>query len=506
MLRPLLAAVAAALVLAAPAEAAPYDDDAYWAFADSMQQRVDDHWDEQDGYFHLGGGGSEPMSNSMQLLTYSVAAMQGHEGPARNDHRARILADRLVSGAPVRDQEDRHRPDPRARLGELDDQRAPAASTSSSTPRSWMVSTYAYRAREALQLPDGDRDEDPQRDPPHRPRLLLALPDDPPEPDQLVRADVRRRRDRDRRQHPAQAGLLPAARRASSPASRGSASRAGNFGPGMRFHYLPGPPINGAHEPRLRRVREHRPDLHALLRPGAARGHAGAERAPPRSVMHEWITRAVSGYWTHAGYMNWDSGLGFQRWHQGKKLGLTQEALIGLASSDSLLPGKQWGQWSKSMLDNGFDFYARLAARSPERPRRPRPVRRNRGPAGPQQRLPGRLAHRRPTPPARSTPASARRPPATPAAAVLLRPRHRPPRRDHAHLQHRRRRRQPERLPVRRPRSRAPVRRPAGGRGEHRRPPARLVRPARPRRRRPPGHRLAARPRPRRARVRGRCG
>jgi hypothetical protein len=80
--------------------------------------------------------------------------------------------------------------------------------------------------------------------------------------------------------------------------------------------------------------------------------------------MHEWITRAVSGYWTHAGYMNWDSGLGFDRWHQSKKLGLTQEALVGLASSDSLLPGRQWGQWAKAMLDNGLDFYDRLAART----------------------------------------------------------------------------------------------------------------------------------------------
>src|SRR3954453_7036309 len=86
----------------------------------------------------------------------------------------------------------------------------------------------------------------------------------------------------------------------------------------------------------------------------------GSEKA----VMHEWITRAVSGYWTHAGYMNWDSGLGFQRWHQAKKLGLTQEALVGLASSDSLLPGAQWGRWSKAMLDNGFDFYDRQAERS----------------------------------------------------------------------------------------------------------------------------------------------
>jgi hypothetical protein len=86
--------------------------------------------------------------------------------------------------------------------------------------------------------------------------------------------------------------------------------------------------------------------------------------ASAKQLTQQWIKRAVSGYWTHAGYMNWDSGLGFERWHQGKKLGLTQEALIGLAASDTLLPGKQWGQWSKSMLDNGFDFYSRLAARS----------------------------------------------------------------------------------------------------------------------------------------------
>ena len=42
--------------------------------------------------------------------------------------------------------------------------------------------------------------------------------------------------------------------------------------------------------------------------------------------------------------MNWDTGLGFERWHQGKKLGLTQEALIGLASSDTLLPSPVWGR------------------------------------------------------------------------------------------------------------------------------------------------------------------
>jgi len=71
MFRPLLAAAAAALVLAAPAKAATYDDDAYWAFADKLQQLADKHWDERNGYFHLGGSGSEPMTRWYTRTTAS---------------------------------------------------------------------------------------------------------------------------------------------------------------------------------------------------------------------------------------------------------------------------------------------------------------------------------------------------------------------------------------------------------------------------------------------------
>ena len=62
-----------------------------------MQQTLDASWDDDAGYYKLGGGGVEPMANSMLLLTHSVAAMQGHVGPARNDDRARTLAAKLVS-------------------------------------------------------------------------------------------------------------------------------------------------------------------------------------------------------------------------------------------------------------------------------------------------------------------------------------------------------------------------------------------------------------------------
>ena len=102
-----------------------------------MQQQLDDRWDEQAGYYKLGGGGVEPMANSMLLLTHAVAAMDGHTGPARNDHRARILAERLVSGTPYVTKPGDGQAHAPGWVNTMSG--SPAASTSSSTPRSWMV-------------------------------------------------------------------------------------------------------------------------------------------------------------------------------------------------------------------------------------------------------------------------------------------------------------------------------------------------------------------------------
>ena len=93
-------------------------------------------------------------------------------------------------------------------------------------------------------------------------------------------------------------------------------------------------------------------------------------------------------------------------------------------------------------------------------------LRRQRGSGDPGQRLPGRHAgrgQRLPRTRRRSRPA----PRGAAACVVLVRSRHRPPGRHHPGLQHRDRRGQPARDPVRRPRHRPALRRPAGGRGEH---------------------------------------
>ena len=361
MFRLLLAALVAALVLAAPAAAAPYDDDAYWAFADrSQQQQFDDRWDEQAGYYRMGGGGVEPMANSMLLLTHAVAAMTGHQGPARNDHRARILAERLVSGTPYVTKPGAGQSHAPGWVNTMGGGAGGQHLVFDAEVVDGLV--YAYRAREALQLPSSTVEK--IRNAIHRtargkfwryPTIRLnqinwyAL---------MYAADATVTGDKTLLKRDLHLQL----KRFFSE-TRASGSRIGNFGPGMRFHYLPHITLNARSNVDSAEYSNIVLTFVRFYDQARRAGMPGLD-ASAKHVMREWITRVVSGYWTHAGYMNWDSGLGFNRWHQGKKLGLTQEALVGLASSDTLLPGAKWGQWAKSMLDNGFDFYSRLSQRS----------------------------------------------------------------------------------------------------------------------------------------------
>ena len=361
MLRTLCAAWFAVLILAVPAAAADKTDADYWSFADNMAQRIDNRWDADAGYYKFAGGGVEPMANSMALLTYSVAATTGHQGPARNDARARAIAAKLV--APTG--------------GPFVEKPAPGQShapgwVNAMNGRGYQHLVfdaevvdglvYAYRARDALDLPATTVDR--IRSAIHRtahgpfwryPTIRLnqvnwyAL---------MYAADATVTGDTSLLRHDMSLQL-----RRFFGGVHGTAAKAGNFGPGLRFHYLPNTTLNA---PKNVDSAEYANIVLSFTRFYDQARHAGMPALPAaaRSLASQWITRAVSGYWTHSGYMNWDSGLGFERWHQGKKLGLTQEALIGLASSDTLLPGAAWGRYAKTMLDNGLDFYAREAARS----------------------------------------------------------------------------------------------------------------------------------------------
>ena len=422
------------------------------------------------------------MVNSLMLLGHSVAAMQGHDGPVPQRRAGAIRSRSSWSRAPY--------------------VTSPAGTGQKHAP-GWTNSmngrgvqhlvfdaevvdglVYAYRARKELQLPDSTVDA--IRDAISRtargsfwryPTIRL---------NQINWYSLMYAADATVTGDPA---LLK--RDFSAQLTRFVRGAKANFGAGMRFHYLP---HEHANHPMNVDSAEYANIVLSFTRFYDQARRAGMPAIPAghKRVVSEWIERAISGYWTHGGYMNWDSGLGFQRWHQSKKFGLTQQALIGdrvgAVASDA-----KWQRYAKYLFDRSLEFYVRTADRDG-------------GIADalffnvhavPQGVGSARLgAARVLANAARAIDAGLGRARSTRAArAVLLRPGHRPARGDDARVQHGDRRRQPTRVPVRRARPGAVVRRQPGRRREHRRHAARVLRRARPRRQRPPRAGLAGGPR-----------
>ena len=280
MPRPALPIVLAAAVLAAaPASASALDEQGYWAFADRMQARIDRYWDDRAGLYT----GFSAGAHADVLLTLSVAARRGHEGPARNDRRARRLVDALVSSPPfvaTRRRRAAGRADARARLRELDGQRGGPSSTSSSTPRSSTGS--ATRGSRAASSASRTRSRTRSPTASTAPRwaafwrwpairlnqinwyaLVYAANATVTGSPRLLRHDLRLQIER-----------FVARRARARPAPRATSARAALQLPAAL-------PAERADEHRLGRVREHHRLVHARVRAGAARGHARRRRRPP---------------------------------------------------------------------------------------------------------------------------------------------------------------------------------------------------------------------------------
>jgi hypothetical protein len=354
--RPLAPALLAGLLViaAAPASAVGYDDAGYLAYADRMQERLDRLWDERRGLYRPGEGGADALINASMLLTHSVAARAGHGGPTRNDARARSIAKALVSSPVFIERPAAHPPSgsqPHAPgwTSAMHDDQAPQHVMIDAQIVDALV--HAWRARQELGLPA--RTVRLIEDRIHRvarcrfwrwPRLRLnqinwyalvyaadaTVTGDPT----LLRHDLR-----------AQLRRFVTGRR--------------NFGAGLRFQYVPRrPPAAPANVDSA----EYSNIVLSFLRFYVQARRAGMAPLPRagRGLVRRWIRRAIAGYWTHGGYLNWDTGLGFERWHLGKKFGLAQQALIGIAQTPRLQPGRSWRPWAKWMFDRGLAVYERL--------------------------------------------------------------------------------------------------------------------------------------------------
>ncbi len=360
---PALAIALAALAIPASASASGLDEAGYWKLADATQQRLDPIWDEHAGMYRPGGSGTDPAVNAGLLLTHAVAAQRGHEGPARNDHRARLIAARLTRrGGPFADNgqaapgAQRHTP---GWTNSMDSARASQHLVFDAEVVDGLVA--AWRARRELDLPASTvaAIEDRigrtvagkfWRYPAIRLNqinwygLMYAASATVNGRDTLLRHDL----------------ALQIRRFVRGIGGRGHA--AGNLGPGARFHYLP---QQSETAPMNVDSAEYANIVISVTR-FLDQGRAAGMRIPAADLarMRVWARRVIAGYWTHAGYLNWDTGFGFERWHQAKKLGLSAQALIGLAASDSLGLEPHWRAWAKDIFDNGLRFYERQSERA----------------------------------------------------------------------------------------------------------------------------------------------
>ena len=337
----------------------------YLAYSDRLQLAMEDSWNEEEGIYRAGDG-SGPMVNANMLLAHAVAALKGHEGPSRNDERARRIAARLVASPPFVEEPSSGPP------GSQSQAHGPGwVNTVHSTKGSQHLVfdadvvdglRFAWRARTALALPQStvdlivDRISRTARGSFWRyPTIRLnqinwyglmysaaaEVTGDPT----LLREDFGRQ-----------------LRRFATVRSPGP-DQAGNFGPGLRFHYLPHRPVDG----RLNvDSAEYANIVFSVGRFYEEARAAGMPALAPRQrrLLRQWGIRMLAGYWTHAGYLNWDTGLGFNRWHQTKKIGLAQQALIALASTEWLQTSASQGAWAKWMLDRGLLTFGEWSRRA----------------------------------------------------------------------------------------------------------------------------------------------
>ena len=347
----LAALLVAACVLATAANAAgrpeaPFSNNDYWEFADDVMTHVDSWWDPGREAYILRGVPSVRV-NSALLLTHAVAAQTGHSGPSRQDARARVLVDRLTSqpawlGATA--------PGPLTTCWSRDLDRV-KRQHASLEPKVAEALAWAWRARAALGLSESTV---------ARIASLIAT----------CARSAAWRRVRVANQINWNAEMYASATAVShrSDLLRGEyrrqlaafAAAPENFGRGFQFHYDPG--RSGRAGINLDTPEYANIAVHALgyyddaLRLGMRPLAAASMRR-----MRAWVTRLLAGSWTHAGYLNWDTGKGRRRWHSAQYWAFAQQGLLAIATSPRFWTDRVYGRWAKALFDRGLELYGRRA-------------------------------------------------------------------------------------------------------------------------------------------------
>jgi hypothetical protein len=347
----------------------PFHRQDYWRFADWLQPYFDQLWLAD---ARLYGSGNSSVGriyhNSLLLTTHAIAALTGHDGPTRNDDRARILAERMCESPPWSELTQPIEPDPQFHTpGWVESMGTRyAAMDKSIDPKVAEALMYAWRARDVLGLsPEtvnliADRISRCAHGPFFRfPNVrlnqinwnceLYAHTATVTGNSELLRSDYRAQVQR----------FCEGITRRLTP--RGSP----NLGPGYRFHYLPN--ARPWHPYNLDSAEYASETCHFVIHYEQAL-RAGMQPITPQhaTLLRAWIEHIVYGYWTHGGYLNWDTGYGFKRWHAGRTWALAQQGLLAIATSPRFHNVSDLGAWAKFLFDRGLQLFERLSVAAPD--------------------------------------------------------------------------------------------------------------------------------------------
>jgi hypothetical protein len=337
----------------------PLRDADYLALADEVVRRLDRTWRAEERAYSAGGHGLGAVYNATLLTIHAVAAERGHDGPARNDERARALAERLCGSPPYFEGRTLPAPDRMFHtpgwVGDLDTLRSPM--DKAFDPKVAEALTAAWRARATLALAPEVAErirasvDAVARGPFFRfPSVRLnqinwnaelyahaaTLTGDP----ELLREDYRRHLRR----------FVAGARR---PLREGWAP---NLSPSYRFQYQ----TTWVHSRKNVDSAEYANiTLHFICWYEQAL-RAGMRPLPDAdlAVLRAWAARVQFGYWTHAGMLSWDSGLGFKRWMKAKTWAYALQGPLALACSPRFHLDARQGAWAKHVFDRGLWQFA----------------------------------------------------------------------------------------------------------------------------------------------------
>jgi hypothetical protein len=354
--------VAGMAVVASP----PLRDAHYWEFADWLQVALDRLWNESHTSYT-----TDTRLSACVLMTHAIAALKGHNGRSRDDARARQLAARLCESPPFRPARNgrptRH-PDPRSESQAHAPGWVSSVARSDSSqhltvdPKVARALYYAWRARDELQLPAAtvDRIVDLVRAVANSPffrypniRLnqinfaaeLHACSASMTGDATLLRRDYRRQLGR----------FLDGARRRVAP------WHIPNLGPSYSFHRNPFQRAGANQNIESNEYANIVLDVIYYYEQAKREGMTSLSSSQARTL-RAWVKRALPAYWTHSGYLNWDTGLYLYRWHLSRYWAWSCQGLLAIATSQNFVDDNE-RLWGKFIFDRSLALYERFTER-----------------------------------------------------------------------------------------------------------------------------------------------